>query len=54
MKEKLQNRILELENLLRQQLANYNAVEGAKQECQRLLDDLKKKEEEEEEKLLSS
>ncbi len=56
MKEKLQSRLQELDNLQRQSLANFNALEGAKQECQNIINQIDKaeKEEKEEEKLLNS
>lgn len=54
--EKLQKRLVELENSQRQVLANYNAIEGAKQECQNLINQLQKDEQEKksEEELLNS
>lgn len=56
MKEKLQARLQELENTQKQLLAQFNAVEGAKQECQRLIGEIEKEEKEEnsEEELLNS
>lgn len=56
MKEKLQKRLVELENSQRQVLANYNAIEGAKQECQNLINqiELEEKEKKAEEELLNS
>jgi hypothetical protein len=44
MKEKLQVRLQELDNLQRQALANFNALEGAKQECQRQINEIEKEE----------
>lgn len=55
MKEKLQKRLQELENLQKQALANFNALEGARLECQNLIKELEKEENEKkaEEELLN-
>lgn len=51
MKEKLQERANQLDQLLKQTLANYHALEGAKQECMNMINNL---EEEKKEESLSS